>query len=180
MSLTTYILGKIITEYGVSTVIDSARTISTTSKNIYNMLTNISDNGSWSSKKILELDIAVKLRIIENMLNEIDIENINSNAIPIALESISQIICSIENDINNIQEKIKHNNSLWVFKSLRSHNYEKEIKNLEFNQRILEGRLELFFKLISIKSELKIKTEINQNKNELRTQVIQNYLDNID
>lgn len=173
-----YIINKVIVDVGISTVYSTVSNMISTSKNIYNIISGINSTTSTScAMKIKSLDIEMKIRIIENMLNEISINKLNSKTITLSLESLNNIISEIEKELKLIHTKTKYNNSLWLFKSLRMHDYDENIIKIKDYKHILDNRLEIFFKLLLIKNELEINNEINTNKSNIITNdtITENY-----
>ena len=131
------------------------QTITTTTNNIYSGIDKLLKNDNIEFKKICEeLDIHIKLDIINTFI--IDIHNSDTNSNTIFNETINKtfkyledILKTIELEIENINNAILFYEKLW-FRQIRKCNYTINISNLVKHIKILDSRFELLIKLIKI------------------------------
>lgn len=131
------------------------QTITTTTNNIYSGIDKLLKNDNIEFKKICEeLDIHIKLDIINTFI--IDIHNSDTNSNTIFNETINKtfkyledILKTIELEIENINNAILFYEKLW-FRQIRKCNYTIIISNLVKHIKILDSRFELLIKLIKI------------------------------
>ena len=134
-----------------------AHTISKTSQNIYKNVNELMADEDFEFKKILEnMDITIKLNIIHEFIDDLEKKNKNlihiNKSLNISLKNCISIIKNIENEIEDINKKIKYHKSKWLYK-FRSNDYRSLIENLILNFKHLDERFNLFLKLLQFYSK---------------------------
>ena len=127
------------------------QTITTTTKNIYNGIDKILLNDNVQFKHLLDdLDITIKLDIIHTFI--LDIHNdtkIFSNTVTKTFNYLEEILKTIEQEIENINDEIIKHNEKW-FSRLRVSNCPNMLDKLMKHINLLDNRFELLIKLIKI------------------------------
>jgi hypothetical protein len=127
------------------------QTITTTTKNIYNGIDKILLNDNVQFKQLLDdLDITIKLDIIHTFI--LDIHNdtkIFSDTVTKTFNYLEEILKTIEQEIENINNEIIKHNEKW-FSRLRFSNCSLMLDKLIKHIKILDNRFELLIKLIKI------------------------------
>lgn len=158
---------KIITTIGINAVCSSITTISSASKNIYDIISGFSKNKTPAqtdlNELITRLDIEESVKITESLLKEVSRDKMSSNTILLCLDSLSDIIKKIECELHNIDKMMRYNKTLIFLQSFRCYDCSSNMKKLEEHKNILETRLKRFINLLNIKDEL-IQTNINNDK----------------
>ena len=113
---------------------------------------------------ILDLDIANSVKVLEQLLNELEITEESSNTLHICIKSLHDVIKQIEHEFSEIQNKLEYNRSLYVFKNLRSCKFNNTIKRLTTLKSILDNRRDLLFRTISMDSVVLKKKEVQESE----------------
>lgn len=134
-----------------STVINS---ISTLSLNIYTLTTNIKLSKNIYHMDIKEIlmktDLGATIKLLQTIIIDIPLYYNDNESVIIALKNMQEIISYIEKSLININSKIEYNNSIYLMKNFRSHDFKNEIKELEIYISILEKRRDNLFKTLEL------------------------------
>ena len=126
-----------------------SQTVSVTTKSIYEGIDNILLNDNFQFKKTLEnLDINVKLDIVNEFISDIDDKHITKTSMKM-LKHLETILLLINKEIKNINIEIENHQLKW-FSKLRYSECSTMIKNLVNHVKILDERFNLLLKLINI------------------------------
>ncbi len=141
-------------ELGVVSLVIGQRllteTISTTTHGIYTILGRPAFNMYSLDKIINQLDLTYKLKSIEAVLEEICIDNIDSNALKIIIESVHEMIKLIHDDLHKIEKIILEHGKKW-FSGYRSIDMETQVIDLRLHTQLLDTRYDLLLKTLSIR-----------------------------
>jgi ABC-type transporter Mla subunit MlaD len=135
-----------------TTIINS---ISSLSSNIYFLINHIKINKSIYHndifKQIVKTDIEATIRLLQSIITEIPkYFNNNNLSIVIALKNVQEIIAQIEFELTEIHNKVKYNNTLYVFVNLRSYDCKEELDKIDTLINILEKRRDNLFKTLEL------------------------------
>ena len=123
--------------------------ISDASNSIYNSITGIVFYSEDVNLILSELDLGSKLQVLEELLKNLTNYKKKNSIIDISLEHLHDMMLKIKRDINIISNKLEqHKNKL--FHNYRKVNCKKELLQLKKHSRILNERLELFFKAFNM------------------------------
>ena len=123
--------------------------ISDASNSIYNSITGIVFYSEDVNLILSELDLGSKLQVLEELLKNLTNYKNKNSIIDISLEHLHDMMLKIKRDINIISNKLEqHKNKL--FHNYRKVNCKKELLQLKKHSRILNERLELFFKAFNM------------------------------
>lgn len=100
--------------------------------------------------KLKKLDIENDLILINTLLSEINVEKNHSKSLSLCLERLKECVLEIENELKIIDYRVNYNNSLWLFKSVRTYGFENRIKALEVLKENLDNRKNNLFEIIKI------------------------------
>ena len=118
-------------------------------QNIYNIIGYINHNPDIKLKEeLMELDIEFKIKIVELLLNNINTDKI---MVKLCLNGLSDCLSLIEKELINIKNKLKYNNSLYIFYNWRKYEFQSNMNILKILNTILMNRQKLLFDLINIK-----------------------------
>ena len=127
----------------------SSEIIKETSKKIYSSIYNINNNNIPIINNIIEyLDIKNKIEIVNSLFEE-NKNKRNTNTQIIALNNLHNISEIIEKELNEIQKQIEYNNSIYL-SYFFGYNYSDNLNKLRKHSNILDNRLDLAIKLLSI------------------------------
>jgi hypothetical protein len=161
--MATYIAGKIISEIGISALIGTASTVTSTTSSVYGLLYKIARYSGPGRTQIInsifELDIENSIRIIDSLLREIPKDKIKSLPVIQSIDSLNEIIKTISGELKVIYERLNYNESLWIAGYWRSYDCSKNIKRLKVYNEILEKRRKILFDVLQIKHEITDKIE---------------------
>jgi len=142
---------------GITTTINGIYTI----KDVINTTTTI---GSKEVEQIMkEIDIDVKLKIIQMFLNELKITDDTPNTILYCIQEIKKIINNIEKELNVIRERLHYNSKLWVGTSIRSYKFHNCKKRLELYFRNLDQRNQLLISILSVEKKIIKNNDVSNN-----------------
>lgn len=190
--ITTGIVAQVITNMGISAIVSSIYTITSTSHSIYDTIKNMSLSSQQKKNNVYhnikKLDLEATIKIINSMLQEIPKEKIYSKTILLCLESLKEIIIDIEYELFNLNTMIDYNDSLWVLKNFRSCDCSTSLKKLVDYKNILDNRRNLLTDCLQIKYDFKqndssmiIVEDLQQSNiilNDCETIVADNYFTN--
>ena len=137
------------------TTIIGREMISTTVKDVGSSLYSLIYEGPEDINKLLkELDIHAQIKVVESLMDNLHEQQLNET-VNISLNLLHQIICEINHDIIIIKYKINNDTSRY-FNRFRSSSYHKDLKKLTNDKEILDKRLEILIKILSVNSCLKV------------------------
>lgn len=123
--------------------------ISDASNSIYNSITGIVFYSEDVNLILSELDLGSKLQVLEELLKNLTNYKKKNSIIDISLDHLHDMMLKIKRDINIISDKLEQHKNKW-FNSYRKVNCKKELLQLKKHSRILNERLELFFKAFNL------------------------------
>jgi hypothetical protein len=144
-----YIIGAgIITTVGYDLLI---KTLQKSTENVCYLVTHL--HSRKDCKEIKELDLYVQIQCIKNSIDFISNKILlNENATTLMkpiMHSMNESLSIIENELLEIQNKIKYNNKLWC-PYIFSISFDKNIINIVNEKKILDARFNMFIKLVNI------------------------------
>jgi hypothetical protein len=94
------------------------------------------------------LDIKATMKSVKTIMNNIQLKHV-SEPIYESLQLLHQIICHISDDLTKLKKTAKDYDKKW-FKSWRTADYKYYLQSLDMNTKVLEKRLDNFYKLLEI------------------------------
>lgn len=119
-------------------IIETVNTIDKQIKHLLKLDCDITKN------KLEELDLEVKIEIIQSFISTID--NINNETLQICFKNIKLIIDKISKELESIK-KIKEEHKHKWFSNYRAPDYENNFINLQKYTNIFNQRIDLLFKV---------------------------------
>lgn len=123
---------------------------------IYNLFVSINSNNNAThiQKIIKDTDIEATIQTIDFYMKSFD-ETVlyNNNAIKHCVEKLNEVINSIVNELNRINDKIQYNNTLYfgyVLSTFRVYNFKTSKKRLISHIDILHKRWKMFLDIMNI------------------------------
>ncbi len=104
-----------------------------------------------ATSRLRELDIVATIRTIEALLEDLKGKIISDcgKSIKVCLTNIENTIKSLQESLDSIQEKVKtHNASYWYYFGYA--NVTQEMSSIESNSKILNNRVDLLAKAVTI------------------------------
>lgn len=135
----------------IATDITRRAIIDSTSK-IYDLIKSIiSINHPIINNNIDDLDLYVKLQVINSLMNDIESNELfkKISSLNIILEKLHEIIDNIHNELKIIDDLIKQHHNKW-FHYFRTLDYSNHILNLQKFKNIMDTRLNLLLDLLKI------------------------------
>ena len=127
-----------------------AKSISEITNKTYSNISILINNNTFIFKEILEdLDIKVKIQIIDKLILDLDKKKNLSEHIHVCLINLHNIIEKINNEILEINKKNLEYEKVWL-KMIYSNPACKLINNLKKHTKIMDTRLDMLVKLLTI------------------------------
>lgn len=144
----------------ISTLTSSVHGISGLISNIYSQKETMDIN-----KFIKESDLEYDIKLLENIIKEIDIEKNHTNSLAISIHSLKECLCDIEQILDEVQRRYAYNKSLLLFSSFRSLDFKDLFAKLKLEKSTLDNRKNTLFDVIRINNYLipSKMSEINQH-----------------
>lgn len=152
-----YIIGAgIISTIGYDLLI---KTLQKTSENIYGIIFHLTNSHSpIKCQEIIDLDLEFQLKTITQIISYISTNNMNTcnkneknDIIIYIINNIQKNLETIEENLNNIYDTIKYNQSYHRYLSyFFTRDFTKNIDKIIQEKKILDMRLELFLKIINL------------------------------
>ena len=127
-----------------------AQTIGESTKSIFHNIGHVLDDEFKFKDLIEDLDLKSKIDIVNDII-KMDNKDIN-DTIHKALHYVHEIIEKIKNEIEEINKDVKEHKKLW-FHKYRTPIYLEKVNKLIKHNSILDKRIDLLIKVISIKDK---------------------------
>jgi hypothetical protein len=157
----------------IASVINS---ISTLTLNIYSLSSNIklSTNIFHDDIKdvLIRTDLEANIKLLHSIIAEIPQYYVLENeSIIIAFKNVEEIIVSIEEELNKINEQIIYNDNIYVLKNMRSYDFKPELKRIEMYVEVMEKRKNNLFKILELFKNCSKNCSKNSDLKELELQL---------
>lgn len=153
-----YIAGAVIAKnIGIELTLKCISTLTASSHGIYSLLKNIGSTGDADITTILkQLDLEVSVKILETLIKDLafEIRIYHSQTLSLCVQELKNCVEQIESELKTIKNRLDYNNSLWVFKSMRSYGFIDSIKNITIFKSNLENRKRLLFDVLKVNNHL--------------------------
>ncbi|ATZ80862.1 hypothetical protein BMW23_0816 [Bodo saltans virus] len=129
--------------------------ITSSAQGIYSISSNISSYYSSYPDMVTSLkrlDIEASIRIIDNLINELDIDA-QTKTLGESMSLLKECIMNIEKELISIYDKMAYNKSIY-FRFARGYGFGESIKNLETLKRQLDNRTKMFFLILDNNKKL--------------------------
>lgn len=178
-----YIAVPIVTSLIGRGFIDSA--IKESAVSTYKLLYSFVDHPEIDIE-LQKLDIKATMRCVRTIMNNIQFKDI-SEPIYDSLKLLHQTMCNISDDLSKLNYTVNTYKKKW-FKRWRRAEYKQYLVSIEINTRILEKRLDNFYKLLEVSDKFpsitntytfrEQKKYICNKHNESTSLVVLQYFDN--
>lgn len=151
------LLMLMISKVGLDLTLSCLSGISMLSDRIYSSIGDIITDKNHNQKIvnfINEIDILATVKIIENFVKEITIDETTPTTVNTCIEEIFNVLQKIEHEFDEINNKMCYNSSIRILKNLRSCKFDNSINRLITLKNILENRTNLLLKIIPVKNNL--------------------------
>lgn len=149
-----FIVGAI----GTNLTLGLIQGIAGTTNGIYTMISNIAKstaNGSDEIRRIIKTtDLEVKIKTIQYMLQEIEINEKSPITLQYCIRSIRDAINDISQELEKIHYRMQYNDNIWIgstFRSYRFHNCSQRLTDKLYN---LESRYNTLLGLLPVKEQI--------------------------
>lgn len=168
-----FLVADILKGVGINLVIGSLRVISSTTSNIYNLMSYIKESQNDVSRIIMKTDIETTIKILDTMLTDLGLSDAPINGTTsfssdtqskalvqfsspeckvktfmVVIDSLKECLSEIEKELGVIQTTIEYNNSVWF--SWRAVDLSKHVENISMHNNILKNRIEMFKLVITL------------------------------
>ena len=127
-----------------------AKSISEITNKTYSNISILLNNDTFIFKEILEeLDIKVKIQVIDKLISDLDNNKNLSEPIHVCLINLHNIIEKINDEILEINKKNEEYEKVWL-KMIYTNPACKLIENLKKHTRIMDARLDMLVKLLTV------------------------------
>ena len=153
--LSSFVLGgKIVSIVGLVGTDVVVKTLTATSSSIINLITHLSTTeypNSDSIRNVLyETDIELKMKVINSLVNDLKKKKNLAEPINIALGSLAETTEKLHKELDIIKKNVEIHKSKY-FKNWRNLNCDENLHNIKKLNNILDKRLDLLTKILSIK-----------------------------
>lgn len=144
--------------------LDPISRVTSSANGIQSMISNIYSYTTYPNvvNALRRLDIEASIRILDNLICELDVSNKN-NTINECINLLKEIILEIERELGDIHAKLAYNRSIYWLSYVRSYKFTSSIQNLEMLKAQLDNRAEKLFIMIKNCSHLKINKKNHQS-----------------
>ena len=120
-------------------------------RKMVHVLTDIGEHEDpWVDQSLKRLDIHASVCVIESLMELIEHAiHGNNKTVAMCLQNLHDIICQIEKELAMIHQLLPCHKEKW-FHLFRVPDYEKNIQNLRECKQIMDKRLDLLIKVLSI------------------------------
>lgn len=126
--------------------------------NLYTLCTNISETTSTKANDlkhiIKENDLEVRIKIIQYLLCEINVNDNSPCTLNYCIGSIKSAIKDISNELEKIHYRIQYNNNLWFGSSVRAYGFKNCKLRLKSYIDILESRYKMLISILSVENKM--------------------------
>lgn len=139
--------------------IDSA--IKETAVSTYKLLYKFVDHPEIDMA-LQKLDICATMHGVKTIMNNIQLQNVNE---PIyeSLQLLHQVMCHISDDLSKLKHTASKYKNKW-FRKWRTAEYKPYLFSLEINSKVLEKRLNNFYKLLEVSDKFPSIIERHQER----------------
>lgn len=145
-------MNVVLSAIALSSLSSIVGTITTVTSNVYSLINFMKLNKYLHDTDITNLidrsDIVQTIKLLKTFINEI-IDNELPMSVSQSIRNVKDTILSIENEINKIKDKMKHNNKSYVMIH-RKHDFKVELNRFEVLIHQLENRKNNLYRLIEI------------------------------
>lgn len=138
---------------GTDIIVKALTVTTTTTLNLIKHLTSLDQPSLNQIKKDLEdLDLEKEVLVINAFIEELNEDYYIKNSVKIALENLNSILIKINEEIETIKTVVNDHNEKW-FNTWRSFDCGECINNIKQHYTILEKRMDMVIKLLSIRKK---------------------------
>ena len=140
--------------FGIGAIASIVNSITTLSANMINIMSNVNFSQSIYTKDINMLlkqtDVKKTVELLQTMIEERIQYNLTSKTVHLALANVEEIIRNITNILNDVNNKIMYNESLYIFKNWRSYTFSDELDELKCSLDTLKIRKHDLFETLKV------------------------------
>jgi hypothetical protein len=149
-------MNYIIAAIGANLTIGLVTGVTAATNGAYTMITNISKSTSTGVKEVKQIieesDLEVKIKTIQLIINDINVNENTSLALQHCIKSIKDVINDISEELEKINNRIKYNDNLWVGSAIRAYGFHGASKRLNGHIKKLESRYKDLITLITLEN----------------------------
>ena len=154
----TEIMAAILGAIGLHFTLEFVKSIASTTNGVYTLAKNISSSTAVGASDIKltirDTDLAKKIRRIQIMLTEIKITEETSRTVIGCIEDIRDAIKDISDELVQINERMKYNDSIRIPLPYRSFRFHNNKKRLTSKMIVLESRHRALLEILPISGKL--------------------------
>ncbi len=129
--------------------------LATSLKNIYHFSDNIvKSENKYVTEQIANIDLSFSISIVKKIMQEIKMEKM-TYVVSVCIEEIYDTIKNIELELNYVDNKMRYNKSLLLFKTFRSCKFGNSIERLINMKNVLDSRTNLLFTILNVNQQMK-------------------------
>lgn len=161
---------------GMVTATSVVNSITTLSSNIFSLVGHIKLTKDIHYNDIIKIlnktDIEATIKLLHTVIVEIPEYYNNCYSVVIALKDVQDIISSIEDELKEIQNKVRYNSQIYFMANWRSYDCKDNLDSIETKVAILDRRRDNLFKILDVFKNIDIK-----NNNEEKKEIIKKIID---
>jgi hypothetical protein len=151
-------MNYLVAGLGANITVGLISAITATTNSVYTLSTNISKSTSTGSEEIKQIiketDLETKIKVIQYLLCEINIDEHSPNTIHYCIKSINDAINDILDELEKINYRMQYNNNIWVGASIRSYGFKNCRRRLIAYVKTLENRYTTLMSILSVKDKM--------------------------
>ncbi len=151
-------MNLIIGAIGTNLTLGLISGIAGTTNGVYTMISNIAKstaNGANEIKQIIkETDLEVKVKTVQFLLCEIEVNNGSSHTLQYCVKSIKDAIKDINDELEKIYYRMQYNDNLWVGSRVRSYKFHNCKARLQAKLCNLESRVNSLIQILGVENKM--------------------------
>jgi hypothetical protein len=166
---------------GMVTATSVVNSITTLSSNIFSLVGHIKLTKDIHYNDIIKIlnktDIEATIKLLHTVIVEIPEYYNNCYSVVIALKDVQDIISFIEDELKEIQNKIRYNSQIYFMANWRSYDCKDNLDSIETKVAILDRRRDNLFKILDVFKNIDIKNNNIKNNSEEKKEIIKKIID---
>ena len=151
-------MNLIIGAIGTNLTLGLISGIAGTTNGVYTMISNIAKStatGANDIKQIIkETDLEVKVKTVQLLLSEIEVNPGSSHTLQYCVKSIKDAIKDINDELEKIYYRMQYNDNLWVGSRVRSYKFHNCKARLYAKLKNLESRVISLIQILGVDNKI--------------------------
>lgn len=159
-------MNLLIASLGANITLGLITATTSATNGLYTLCNNISTTTATGANEIKQIikerDLEVRIKMMQYLLCEIDINENSPCTLHYCMNSIKSAIKDISNELEKIHYRMQYNNNLWVGGSVRAYGFKNCKLRLKAHIDTLETRYKMLISILSIENKMYRNPELEQ------------------